>query len=66
MFQCAGEGVGGGGGRRRRVGGTGGSERRWKRHAKEEKMGTDQRMSLVADYPTFHIIASQTYKRCQK
>ena len=60
---CGGRGwVEGEGGRRRRVGGAGGDERRQKWRAKEEKMGTDQRMPLVVDCPTCHLIVSRTHK----
>ena len=55
---CRGEGEGEG----HRVGDAGGGERRRKWRAKEEKMGTDQRMPLVADCPTCRIIASWTHK----
>ena len=32
---------------------------------KEEKTGT-KKMPLAADYPTCHVIASPTHKRCQE
>ena len=52
-------------GRRHRVGGAGGGERRQNWRTNEKKMGT-KIMPLAADYPTCHVIASPTHKRCQE